>query len=1124
MLHFILGRSGSGKSTHIFQQMQDVLTQTDREIVLLVPEQFSFETERAIYRRFNGHDVRRIEVVSFMRLSNSIFRRYGGLAGEYADNSDKTIIMSLALEQLRDGLQIYGKSSNLALTRCMLDTVNDFKTWGITPEQLEKAAEQLESGNLKDKLSELSLIYSAYEGILGRSYLDPLDDISRAGKLLETHPYFAGKAVFIDEFDGFTANENGILKALLSQAESVTVSLCMPQYADEKTGLFAPVAKTYHRMIRLAKELGISVATPTVLSEGKRFSSPEIAHLEENILSERIEPFEGECEKLLAFAAPNEFEEVEYVLATVKKLVQEEGYRYRDIVITARDLAPYQEALKNGAVHYDIPIFMDMLTPVAEKALIRFVENLLKAAGSGQITDVMNLLKCGVLDYTAEDVSRFENYIYTWDLKGASLKKPFTAHPRGYVEKFSDTDREELDFVNRIRADVMQMIERLKAVDETNGREISTVIYTLLEELHVKQNIKTAAETLLRLERELLAEETVQVWEILMEILDSLGRSLAETSISLKRYLELYQLVAANYQVGSIPQQLDAVTVGSSERIRTANPRAVFVLGINEGVFPYLPTGTGLLNDREKAELQKLELEMSRDTEQMILQERFLAYKALTGGSERLFLSYRRSDVEGKPMLRSFLMDQVEQMFGAGCRVMAKELDDLYYCRTKQMVFSRFAGCFDQDTPLRSTMEQYLKERGYGSRIEKLYRMLYRKGYRLEDKETAVRLFGEELRLSASRFEDYQKCQFLYFCKSGLQVYPRKKAELNRLETGNLIHDVIYTVMSNTADPLSEMSDAALKKTIKSALDGYIEGKMGGSGDKSNRFLYLYRRLNKTVFQILSHLRDEMKQSDFIPTDFELPIGYKKPVDALEVIAPDGSKVWIEGKIDRVDTYQKDGVKYVRIIDYKSGSKEFALSDVLYGLNMQMLIYLFAVWNTQSGRYKGSVPAGILYMPANRLEGELPREATEDQIASEPRKAYRMNGLLLDDESVLEAMDHELKGVFIPVKRLATEKKITDENGEEQIVKFYKDSPIASLAELGELERYTEKLLGDMAVELHQGEIAAYPLAEGEKLPCDYCDYRTVCGRESEDPAREKEKLGDSKEVYRRIEEALKDE
>ena len=852
MLSFIFGRSGSGKSCYMMQQIKKVLATSEYKVLLLVPEQFSFETERKIYRDFNGADVRRIEVASFMRLSNSIFREYGGLAGEYADASDKTIMMSMALEQIKDALMLYGNSSNPALTKCMLEMADEFKTWGVTPERLEKVCSQLEKGAFQDKMQELSLIYTAYDGIFSRLYLDPLDDIARAGKLLEQHDYFHDKVVFADEFDGFTANENTLLRALLRQAEQVTVSLCMPGISEcAGDSLFEPVRKTYRNLVRLARQEGASVSVPTVVEPGKRFVSQEIAYLEQHILSENMKPYQADCEAVRVFAAPNEFEEVEFVLATVKRLVQEETYRYTDIVITARDLAPYQEALRNGFAHYDIPYFMDMLAPVNEKAVVRFTENLLKtAANSCQINDVLNLLKCGVLDYSAEDIARFENYIYTWEVKGSALLQEFTAHPRGYVEKLEEADREELAFVNRIRGEVVSVAAELRERSENaTGREITAVLYELLERLHVRENVQSAAEGLLELDRDLLAKECIQVWEALMEILDSLAVALKDTRLSLKRYLELYQLVAENYQVGSIPQQLDAVTVGTSDRIRTANPRAVFVLGVNDGVFPYVPETGGLLTDSEKQVLSGLDIELSRSREEMILQERFLAYKALTGCSERLYLSYRRSDVSGKPMLRSFLIDRVKELLGKDCMIDGDHLSPLYFCRTRQTVFSRFARCFCADSPLRSTMEAYLRECGYAEKTDKLYQMFYRKGYRLEREETAVRLFGKDMRLSASRFEDYHQCRFLYFCKSGLGAKPRTRAELNPLETGSLIHDVLYALMSDTDHPLAEMESSSLKRAVKAQLDAYIANKMSGEAHKSKRFLYLYNRLRTTLFQ-----------------------------------------------------------------------------------------------------------------------------------------------------------------------------------------------------------------------------------------------------------------------------------
>ena len=1006
----------------------------------------------------------------------------------------------------------------------MLEAVEECKTWGVSAEQLDTAAKQLEDGRLKDKLQELSVIYSAYDALLGRLYLDSSDDISRAGELLEQHPYFADTVVFIDEFDGFTANENAVLKAALSQSSEVYLSLCLPSAGvSAEAGLFAPVKRTFQKLLRFAKECGVGVASPVVLESGRRFLAPELAHLEQNILAEHIEPFRGECRSVRVQSAANEFDEVDYVLAAVKKLVREEGYRYRDIVITARDLSVYQDALYSGFAHYDIPYFMDMLSPVTEKPLIRFVGSLLRAAANScNVQAVMDMLKCDVLGYSVEEVSAFENYIYTWSISGSGLKQAFTAHPRGFVEQFDEEDEATLALVNRIREEAAGMVEALAACGEAeDGAALSRAIYELLEQRQVRERIQDTAEELLRINQERLAGECIRVWEILMEILDSLAAALKGTPVSLKRYLELYQLVAANYETGEIPQQLDAVTVGSSERIRTAGPRAVFVLGVNDGAFPYVPPQSGLLTDSEKEQLAGFDLQMSRSLEEMILQERFLAYKALTIASERLMLSYRRCSLEGKPLAPSFLTDQLALMFGEECRYSDEDVPPLDICQTGQTAFSCLARHFREDTPLRQTLESYLDRNGYAGRVRKLYQLLRDEKFRLRDPEVAAELFGRELRLSASRFERFQSCKFLYFCNDGLQARPRKKAELNPLETGVLIHDIIYRLLSGER-PLQDMSDAELRAVIREELDDYIETKMGGKAGKSPRFLYLYQRLGRTLFQILGHLREEMGQSSFVPTDFELQIGHGGPVDALKVIAPDGTVVRVEGRIDRVDTFEKDGKKYVRVIDYKTGTRDFKLSDVFYGLNMQMLIYLFSIWETRGGKYQGSLPAGVLYMPAKRLEASLSREAGEDEIAGQARRAYRMDGLILDDEAVIEAMDREVSGVFIPVKRLAKEK--TEEiDGQEVTVKFDKASKIASLSELGRLKQYTEKLLGDMAEELHRGEIEAVPLS-GERTPCSYCDYRTVCGHQEDGDCRVMEKFKDKQSVLDKIGEVLADE
>ncbi len=1125
MLHFILGRAGSGKSTYVFEKIKETLDSTDCRVVLMVPEQFSFESERKIYKEFNDVGIQRIEVLSFQRLANSIFRKYGGLAGSYAEEPTKIILMNLALEQIADRLRVYHKSSGVLLTKSMLDMVNEFKTWGITEHKLQELEAQLEEGHLKDKLGELSLIYSVYEALLNGVYLDPLDDISRAAEMLRKNRYFENTVVYLDEFDGFTANEIEILKAIFTQAKEVFLSLCLSgTEVSDRAGLFAPVKKTFNRVLRLARECGAAVAVPTVLEGGKRFSTPEIAHLERNVLAEHIDSFQEEPKHIRIFSAADEYDEVDFVLATIKNLVREGQYRYRDIMIIARDLKPYQNALQNGFSQYRIPFFADMLGSVTEKPLIRFTDSLLKATvNSCNVNDILNLLKCGILDFSAEDISRFENYIYTWDIKGSGLKQEFTAHPRGYAEVFEEADIEELAFVNRLRQQVVDTVTELQArCEQATGAEISAVLYQLLERLQVRENVQKTVDHLNQMDMPLLAAEYRQTWEVFVQILDALAISLENTVISLKRYAQLYQLVADTYRIGEIPQQLDCVSVGTSDRSRMANPRVVFVLGANDGVFPYVPSGSGLLTDGEKQQLAAFDIQLSRNSEEMILQERFLAYKALTCAGERLFVSYRRASVDGKPLAPSFIVNQLLMMFGRECKYSDGEPDTLYYCQTEQTVYSRFAECFKQDTPLRAAMEEYLNRYGYAERVQKLYEAASNKEYAVQDSELAKKLFGSELHLSASKFERYQNCRFLYFCSDGLKAKPRKRAELNPLETGVLIHDVIYQLMSDSQLSLCEMEDSALKSFIRARLDEYIATKMGGAQTKTKRFLYLYHRISNTLFQIISHLREEARQSQFVPTDFELQIGRGGSVQAKELIASDGTKIMLEGRIDRVDTYEKDGVKYVRVIDYKTGTKEFKLSDVIYGLNMQMLLYLFSIWDTPRGKYRGSIPAGILYMPAKAPKPSLGREAEQADIEAQLKKSYCMNGLLLDDEEVLKAMDEEIGGVFIPVKRLAKE-KVVEENGKERIVKFTESSPIVTLGELGKLKRYTESLICDMVRELHRGSIEAVPLSGGS-VACSYCDFRSVCNHQETDRCREMQKFKNKQAVLTRIEEVLADE
>ncbi|MDF2568226.1 MAG: helicase, partial [Oscillospiraceae bacterium] len=652
MLRFIFGRSGSGKSFYIHQKIKELYEHGKEKIMLIVPEQFSFESERQIYKLLGACSAKNIEVYSFSRLSEMIFRTYGRLAGKYATEPQKSILMNVALNEIKDGLNVYQKSvGQKSFIQTMKSLIGEFKSANVTPSILEEISQKIESEPLKNKTNEIALIYSTYDAFLSESYMDSLDKISKAAKKVRGTDFFKGYTIFFDEFKSFTANENEIIEQMISDAEDTYFSLCLDSTEDEKLGIFSVVYETYQKLVRFARQTGTTVAVPIKIKSGARFKNKELSHLEQNIFSCKPSTFKSNEPENIVFAfAQNEYQEAEYALSTIKELVQKNGYRYDDFAIISRDLDTYISALESEFEKYEIPYYMDKREGIEQKALIRFVVLFLRIATQGYNTEnILSMLKCGLSPYDSDRISELENYCFVWDIKAKRWLEEFKANPSGFVSVLSEQDEALLTRVNQVREYVVSSVEMFKRKSgKISSGELSQALYEAIESMGTREEVEHIIAQSEQNEDLILAQDYVKIWDILMDIMDILAKTVAHVAITPKRYLELFELVTDEYDMGTLPQTLDSVIVGSAERIRTNNPKVTIILGANQGILPFVPEDSGLFSDAERKLLTQTGLEFSGDVQYKILEERFVAYKALTSSSEKLVVTARRSDLTGK--------------------------------------------------------------------------------------------------------------------------------------------------------------------------------------------------------------------------------------------------------------------------------------------------------------------------------------------------------------------------------------------------------------------------------------------------------------------------------------------
>lgn len=1111
MLDFILGAAKSGKTTTVFNLIKQLCKEDGEGIFYFVPEQFALEAEISLFEFLGSELFKRVTVTSFSRISQEIFKACGGLAGSYVNEASKLLIMSRAIEQVKEDFSVYKKSARYtSFAKTMLDTIEEFKNAGVASELLMQKQREATDGSLKDKLFELSQLYSVYDALLSDSFLDKSDDIERACRLLGDNCFFKGTCIFIDEFKGFTGIELKMLKYMLIQAGRVCVTLCHDKKRAEayKSSPFASTDKTYASLVKTARQVSCRISPPTRL-EDSYFVAEELAALEKGIYSPRVKAFEEKNSAVSVTICKNEYDEVDFVASMIKQLVKENGLKYSDIAIVARDMAVYSPILKAAALKYELEIYDDSVDNAAHKPLIRFVAAALSCVAFGMTAEnVLNLLKCGITGFSVAEVSELENYIYVWSISPKHWGEEFVASPQGFRSELSQEDKNVLVRINKIRSFVYKAISGFKAkAEDADVQSICEAVVELLDSLCARETMQRLIEGFLAEEDYEQAQDCKRTWDVLMELLNSFCVSLKTMPISTKRFLELFILTAKTYDTETLPQSVDCILVGDALRIRAGQKKAVFILGANEDAFPLLPVQKGVFTDKDKVQLLELELEISPPLLERINEERFIAYKTLTLPTELLFITAKKSDTGGVPCLISPVINQLVQLFGEGAVRQSEDFSQEFYCQTKKSAFSRLAqNAYDENGFFATLKSALLKDEVYARRIKRLDLIKQDKPFELKEKDVATTLFCENMYISPTRVETFYRCAFRYFCEHGLRILPLQKAELNPLETGNLIHLVLERVVSkiNFKKPLNEKEIGFL---IEDVMDSYIANEMGGEETKSKRFIYLYKRVKQSILELVKRLYDELSKSDFTPCAFELEISEHSEVAPLELVSPNGRRVHVFGKIDRVDCYTaKDGKKYIRIVDYKSGKKEFRLDEVLYGLNLQMLIYLHCIEKNGSGFYESTLPAGILYMPSGEKRGALDRAANQYDITVARNKAYRMNGLLLSEPEIIDAMESPCEGIYIPVSQKRDGSFSTSSA-----------ASLISLQSLGKINKYIERLITEMADELFDGKIDAVSFDKS----CDFCNYSYVCAKKENGKKREYIKLDKNEDIVKAMENGI---
>lgn len=1100
MLQLVLGRAGYGKTEYVFSTIKSLVESGEKDILLLVPEQFSFVSERRLLTDLGEDKVNCVDSFSFSRLGVEISSRYGGDELPVLTKGARAVMMKRAIETVQDSLRLFNRNiTSNSFINSMLKIYDEMKSCRVSTDDIIDAADSSDKEILSLKLRDIASVIAAYDALIDGEYYDSENELTRLYHKLLNLDYFVGKTVFIDGFSGFVAQEYKIIEVIIKQAKKVYITFCTDSFNNtDRFDLFSYVNSNIAILKGVNKKANSEFLTPIILDGNKRAKNDALDLIEKYAFSNVAKTSDEVPDSVRIYKAKNITDECDDIAMQISKLLRS-GWRAGDITVICRDLDMYQKELQFAFDKFCIPCFNDERQDISSQPLIMLVNFMLRTViYSYRSDDIFSLLKTGLTALDANAVSALENYAFVWNINGSQWKREFTESPRGFAENMTDGDIAELQQINASRDYIIGIISRFaRRAKDASCRDICKAVYYAITDFKADEKLKELAISLDKNGKSALADEQGKIWDLLMEILDKLATVGEDKPIALKDFYKLFHLMIANEDLGTIPTGLDNVQIGSADRIRCDNPRAVFVAGANEGEFPQAVTSAGLLSEADRVALINNDFKLYSYGEVLNAQEKYFAYMAVCAPSEKLYISYRDPLGNG---CESSIVRGVQSVFPNIPTESYTDEITLDKIESKDNAFELLAESYGANDTFVSSLEAYFDgDDDYKTRLDAVRRLVKNDDINIDNAELATGLFSKNMYLSASRIEDYFNCAFRYFCKFGLNARPLMRAEMDPMQTGTVIHYVLEQIIKeNGSKGLTEMSDEAVTISVNAHLEAFLNTKMGDSDKFTPRFKYQFMRLSKMLVAVVLRLRDEFSNCDFEAKAFELTIGDEgEEVKSAEIPLANGGSIRIKGAVDRVDVYEENGRQYVRVVDYKSGNKKFSLSDILYGLNLQMFIYLFTL-SQSDGEYCG-ISSGVLYMhSAQSITNVDNRANSEKEVATKKNQNFQMKGVVLNDaqHEIAKHMEHDLEGKYIPVK-------YSEKSGV--------SGSIVSLEELGIIANKIETLIAQMGNSLQSGRISQNPVnGTNHEKTCEYCDYRAVCMNRRDLPTREAEKFDDA--------------
>ena len=1069
-MRFIIGKARSGKTAAVIREIQEAVARGEGRMLLIVPEQYSHEAERELCEACGDRMSLYAEVMSFTGLARWMQSRFGGGSRTRIDRGGKLLCVSKALRELKPVLRRYAAAAeNTDQQLLFLQELEMLQTSGADSLRLRELAKETGSV-LSEKLSEIATVFEGYRAVMGRADVCSQEMLEQLAQQIRRFGLPGVRQVYVDGFIDFTGLEHKVLEALIRCGIDLTV--CLPgDREDDRAEYFLPSRTAQRQLTAFCEEAGIRVVEKVISREED--PSP-LRIFTDNMFrfDAQRKPLKGE--EILLLRPQNPMEECEAAAGQILRAVREDGCRWRDIAVAVRGFEDYRPVLESCLRRYGIPYFRTGRDTLTDKSFPIWLESAYDVIlGNWDTEDVISWLRCGMSGLEEDALDELCAYLRRWRLRGSAWTgtEDWRQHPEGYGQEFTEGTLRKLRRLNRSRRWVAKPLLQLAADAEqaSNGLEHARALAAFLKNTRAASMLDRRAEKLDADGMQELRAEYLQLWELCSKAIEQIAAILGDVEMDTAQFREMLHAVLAQTDVGLIPISLDRVPIGDFDRMRRRNIRRLIVLGCGDERMPRARSEKGIFSQDERDILAEHELSVGGG-EGELWREYALIYHTLSLPHERLILSCPELNASGEKCMPAFVYRQAEKIFS-----LKPEHVRLPEIRLMAEM-PAFALALQADSPWAGAEERAAAAWARSRQPERFERI--RSAVRTERGSLSPRavesLYGRQLRISPSRLETFSDCQFAYYCRYGLNAKQEEPAEYGAQVIGSFIHRVLEQVAREVKElgGFAAVTHEQLREMTEEAISRYVHEELGDFAEKSARFRHLFRRLCEDVFRIVEDSAEELRRSDFEPLSFELDISRISPEFPLS----DGS-LRMTGIADRVDGWLHDGLIDLRVVDYKTGKKEFRLSDVLYGRDLQMLLYLFAVCDRSEELFgMPGRPAGVVYLPARDPRPTFDRAPEDGQVEQERQKARRRSGLVLNEGGIPEAWERDPDQIYIPVRSKAL-------------------NPLISREQLGLLRRNAEQTLVGMGEELKKGSIRANPVWQSARdNACVTCEYASVCG------------------------------